>query len=132
MSIEDEELEKDLRIAVLQAVLNGYSDAVRKGGEELNEFFSKTRTTGPQALDYLPPEKGEVREGGGGKESADRYMAALENNNYSFPINLATSHTPLITPFQVSLPRANLFRRRGCPMAVQHQDLTEFGGGGPF
>ncbi len=59
----------------------------------LNEYFSTTRTTGPQALDYLPPEKGKVREGG--RESAERCMAApkLQNSNYSFPKNLlATPH----------------------------------------
>ncbi len=65
MSFEDEELEKDLRTTLIQAVLNGHSDAVQKGGEVLNEYFSKMRTAGPQALDYLPPEKGKVREGGG-------------------------------------------------------------------
>ena len=56
--------EKALQTALLQAVLNGHLDAVRKGGEGLTKHFSKTRTTGPQALDYLPPEKGKVREGG--------------------------------------------------------------------
>ncbi len=62
------ELEKDLQTTLIQAVLNGYCGAVRKGSEELIEYFSKTKTTGPQALDYLPPEKGKVRELGEGRE----------------------------------------------------------------
>ncbi len=77
------ELQKDLQTALIQAVLNGHCGAVWKGGEELNEYFSsKAKTTGPQALDYLPPEEGKVREG---RESADRCMAASKmqnNNNY--------------------------------------------------
>ena len=55
-----------LQKILIQAVLNGHCGAVRKGGEELNEYFSsKTKTTGPQALDYLPPEEGKVKEGVG-------------------------------------------------------------------
>ncbi len=47
-------------------MLNGHCGAIQKGGEVLNEYFSsKMKTTGPQALDYLPPEEGKVREGVG-------------------------------------------------------------------
>ena len=66
-------LEKDLQTTLIQAVLNGHRRAVRKGGEMLIEYFSKTKTTGPQALDYLPPEQAKVREGGG-NQLADAWL----------------------------------------------------------
>ncbi len=84
MSNEEKQLEKALQTALLQAVLNGHDDAVRKGGEGLNEYFSKTRTTGPQALDYLPPEKGKVREGG--NQLTDTWLLWRNRG--------VTSHTP--------------------------------------
>ena len=48
----EEQLKKELRTVLVQAVLNGHLEAVEMAGNALVEHFKRRKSVGPQALDF--------------------------------------------------------------------------------
>ena len=52
--------EGELRTALVQAVLHGHLEAAEKAGSALSQHFKSKKKSGPQALDFLVPDKSKV------------------------------------------------------------------------